>query len=137
MPASKRNGSDLSACKFRTLLTNLPAGIQHMLDRSLDSLGTDANVLARWSQPVQTEKGVQLEREFFPHNPTDICCADGAAFVLYQSGVCDIARNKLHFKPIGYGYHAAHYYWPHPGNQDICRLIQEIPNTMDPKDVDT
>ena len=39
MPESKKVGNDYSACKFRTLLTNLPAGIQHMLDRALDSFG--------------------------------------------------------------------------------------------------
>jgi len=138
MPESKRNGSDFSACKFRTLLTNLPPGVQHMLDRALDSFGTDLNVLPRWNQPVMTPDGPKIERNYFPHASNDICCADGAGFILYQSGVCDLGMQKDLFKSaIPKAIHWAHYYWPHEHNTEVCELVQEIPNTKDPKDIDT
>ena len=83
---------------FDLFLGNLPAGIQRMLNRALNSFGTDLNVLPRWSEPVITAKGTQLEREFFPHASNDICCADGVAFCLYQTGVVDFGHDKDYFK---------------------------------------
>src|SRR3954471_11913702 len=138
MANSKLGGRDFSACAFCTLLSNLPAGIQRMLQRALNSMGTDLNVLPRWSQPLQTPDGSVLERKYFPHASDDICCADGAGFILYQSGVCDLGMNKDLFKSrIPKAIHWAHYYWPHEGNADICELVQEIPNTINPKDLNT
>lgn len=138
MPTSKAKGRDYSDCKFRTLLTNLPPGVQHMLDRALDSLGLDWNVMPRWKEPVQTPNGAVPENKFFPHASNDICCADGAGFILYQSGVCDLGKDKDLFKSrIAGAIHWAHYYWPHEKNTDICSLEEEIPNTKDPKDIDT
>src|SRR5688572_11912486 len=135
MPQSKRKGDrDYSDCKFRSQLTNLPAGIQHMLDRALDSFGTDPVVLARWTKPVVLANGkTVLERDFFPHgsNKIDICCADGVAFVLYQSGVVDLGRDTQWFRArwmdgrsMGGAIHHAHYYYAHAGNGD---RVYELP----------
>jgi len=145
MPESKRIGtSDYSACKFRTLLTNLPAGIQHMLDRALDSFGTDPNVLQRWTGPVVRADGTTvLEKDYFPHIPTDICCADGTAFVLYQSGVVDLGRDKDFFrartmdgKSMAGTIHWAHYYHAHKDNEDRVYALPKIENTADPSTID-
>lgn len=144
MPESKKVGSDYSACKFRTLLTNLPAGIQHMLDRALDSFGTDPNVLQRWTGPVVLANGTTvLEKDFFPYIPTDICCADGTAFVLYQSGVVDFGRDKDYFrarmmdgKSMAGAIHWAHYYHAHKDNEDRVYQLPKIENTADPSSID-
>lgn len=145
MPESRRIGtSDYSACKFRTLLTNLPAGIQHMLDRALDSFGTDPNVLQRWTGPVVRADGTTvLEKDFFPHIPTDICCADGTAFVLYQSGVVDFGRDKDYFrartmdgKSMAGTIHWAHYYHAHKDNEDRVYELPKVENTADPSSID-
>lgn len=144
MPESKKVGNDYSACKFRTLLTNLPAGIQHMLDRALDSFGTDPNVLQRWTGPVVLANGsTVLEKDYFPHIPTDICCADGTAFVLYQSGVVDLGRDKDFFrarmmngKSMAGTIHWAHYYHAHKDNEDRVYALPKIENTADPSSID-
>src|SRR5215212_6848322 len=151
MPESRMkpvgNFKDYSNCTFRSKLTNQPEGITHMLARALGSIGSDANVLKRWDQPVETKQGIKLEYNVFPHtndyenhadgvklkSGDDICCADGAAFILYHSGVCDLGRNRNVFKAEtnSTGHyagciHSAHYYWPHKGNTDICEHVQEI-----------
>ncbi len=141
MPTTKAKGRDFSDCTFRTLVPSVPPAIQRMIERALGSFGLDSNVLPRWKEPVPQKDGSTLtERQVFPHVANDICCADGAGFILYQSGVVDLGRDRDFFKaPKGYGgcIHAAHYYWPHEGNTDVCRLVQQIPNTVDPKTIDT
>lgn len=137
MPTSQAIGRDFSKCTFRTLVPNLPAGIRRMLNRALNSFGTDLNVLPRWSEPVITAKGTKLEREFFPHASNDICCADGVAFCLYQTGVVDFGHDKDYFKSqIAGAIHWAHYYTPTKKNEDICYLVEDIPNTTDPNTID-
>jgi len=145
MPESRRIGtSDYSACKFRTLLTNLPPGIQHMLDRALDSFGTDPNVLQRWTGTVVRSDGtIVLEKDYFPHIPTDICCADGVAFVLYQSGVVDLGRDKDYFrartmdgKSMAGTIHWAHYYHAHKDNEDRVYALPKIETSADPSSID-
>ena len=104
MPQSKRKGDrDYSDCKFRSQLTNLPAGIQHMLDRALDSFGTDPVVLARWTKPVVLANGkTVLERDFFPHgsNKIDICCADGVALPHGPHTIGPSLKVTLHIVPL-------------------------------------
>ncbi|MBZ0120446.1 MAG: hypothetical protein K8H88_25870 [Sandaracinaceae bacterium] len=147
MPTSRKKGDrDFSDCKFRTLLTNLPPAIQHMLDRALGSFGTDVNVLPRWNGPVVKKDGsTVLEKDYFPHNPSiqDICCADGVAFCLYQSGVVDLGRNPDYFrarmmngKSMAGCYHWAHYYYAHEGNADVCYELPKLDNRTDPATVD-
>jgi hypothetical protein len=55
---SKVSGErDYSVCTFRTLVPNPPPAVQRMLNRALASLGTDLNVLKRWTEPVLTNDG--------------------------------------------------------------------------------
>jgi hypothetical protein len=145
MPQSRKKGErDFSDCKFRSLLSNLPAGIQHMLDRAFDSLGTDANVLQRWTAPVVTKEGKTVqEKDWFPHAKNDICCADGVAFVLHQSGVVDLGRNKDYFrarkmdgKSMAGTIHWAHYYYAHADNADVVYELPTIEMSADPSAID-
>src|SRR5687767_3599338 len=145
MPQSRKKGDrDFSDCKFRSLLSNLPPGIQHMLDRAFDSLGSDANVLQRWTAPVVTKDGKTVqEKDWFPHAKNDICCADGAGFVLHQSGVVDLGRNKDYFrarkmdgKSMAGTIHWAHYYYAHADNADVVYELPKIETSADPSSID-
>lgn len=141
-PKSRKKGErDFSDCKFRSLLTNLPPQIQQMLDRAFDSFGMDATVVTRWIRPVVLANGKTVpENQFFPHKKgADICCADGVAFVLYQSGVVDFGRNPNVFKPRPHrknAFHHADYYVAWEGNADFCYELPELSNTTDPSTVD-
>ncbi len=145
MAKSRKKGDrDYSDCKFRSLLTNLPAGIQHMLDRAFESLGSDEHVLKKWIQPVVTEEGkTVLEKDYFPHAKNDICCADGVAFVLHQSGVVDLGRNRDFFrarkmdgKSMAGCIHWAHYYYAHADNADVVYELPKIETSADPASID-
>lgn len=133
MPASRRKDRDFSQCTFRSRVPGLPAGIQHMLERAFDSLGTDVDVLKRWNRPVALPGGGSiLEMDYFPCVARrDICCADGVAFVLYHSGVVDLGRDREYFRArkmngasMSKAIHWAHYYAAHEGNED---RVYELP----------
>lgn len=123
--------SNSDRAKYVSLVQSPPKGIKNMIERGLDSFGKDVEVLPRWNLPVKTEKGDVPENKWFPCTPgADICCADGVGFLLYQSGVVDLGMQKDLFKSrIEGAIHWAHYYWPHSGNADVCRLIGEGPIT--------
>ena len=58
-----------------------------MLQRALNSMGTDLNVLPRWSQPLQTPDGSVLERKYFPHasdEPASYTPPTGNQILRYQ-----------------------------------------------------
>jgi hypothetical protein len=122
---------DYAKCEFVTMVdVPLPDGIKYMLNRAFRSFAWDVTVLReRW---VETLPNGKKETEVFPHNSTDICCADAAAFTLYQSGKLnhDTFSAKL-WRCNGGGFHWAPYWVPNDGNRDLVKLIKKSSTLSD------
>ncbi|MEO7330170.1 MAG: hypothetical protein ABI193_16465 [Minicystis sp.] len=111
---------DYSECEFISLETRpLPDDIQHMIFRAFHSFGPDKLIMKeRWQEPIP---GNKVEADVFPHTPGhDICCADLAAFVLYQTGQLDHAtapHKRLWDNGKGWSFPKAAYWLPGPHNE--------------------
>src|SRR5688572_6752189 len=135
MASSKKKGDyDWSECTFESDARGaLPAGVQRMLKRAFASFGPDGHVLSRsWTEGVPAGKS---EAEWFSYcPPTDICCADGAAFVIYQTGVTDLGKvtspwagywQYTNGKEEKTWFHAAPFWAPEPRNAEFLELVRK------------
>jgi hypothetical protein len=112
---------DYSECEFLSLEGRpLPDEIQHLLFRAFHSFGPDTKVMKeRWQ--VKIIGSDKLEAEVFPHSPgVDICCADIAAWALYQTGQLDhgtAPHKQIWVNKEGWSFPKAAYWLPGPHNE--------------------
>jgi len=145
---------DFSKCIFESKETRpLPRQISKMIKRALLSFGLDKDVIANvWKDVLPSKK---LEREHFVYEDWkngnkgerhDICCADAAAWTLYQTGVLpklgmneskiwnylslDVAKkiyenDQITEKQVSdySSFHGAPYWTPWDGNKDVLKLV--------------
>jgi hypothetical protein len=122
---------DYAKCDFATMVdVPLPDSIKHMLNRAFRSFGWDMTILReRWTETLPNGK---KETQVFPHNSTDICCADAAAWTLYQSGKLNHDDFSAKLWPCkGGGFHWAPYWVPNDGNRDLVKLIKRSSTLSD------
>lgn len=120
---------DYSECEFLSLEGRpFPDEIQHMIFRAFHSFGPDTLLMKeRWQVPLP---GGGVEADIFPHTPgKDICCADIAAWTLYQTGQLDHAsapHKKLWVNPDrkDCSFPLASYWLPAPHNEPWVSLVK-------------
>lgn len=132
----KRFGPDVldySKCEFATMVDiPLPDAVKDMLTRCFQGFGWDVFLLReRWTATLPNGK---KENEVFPHAPgKDICCADTAAWTLYQTGKLphEGYSDKL-WDCKGGGFHWAPYWVPIEGvNTDLVRIVHKTSKLED------